>query len=123
MLKELNEFKDLLKKIEDTKKEMEEFLVRTVSVQKIICYRIPKSHKAIAKRIMKALNLDECLWIRLSICDSTLDSTNVFGRKEEILSQIQAISKMMVLRRKMIIGNIGIGWDPNTFGLDNFIYF
>lgn len=123
MLKELNEFKDFLKKIEDAKKEMEQFLVRTVSVQKIICYRIPKSHKAIAKRITIALNLDECLWIRLSIYDSFLDSIHVFGRKEEIFSQIQAISKMMVLRREFIIGNVGISRDPNKFRLDNFIYF
>ena len=123
MLKELNEFKDLLKKIEDAKKEMEQFLVRTVFVQKIVVHKIPKSHKAIAKRIMKALNLDECLWIRLSICDSILDSIHVFGRKEEIFSQIQAISKMMVLRREFIIGNVGISRDPNKFSLDNFIYF
>ena len=65
MLKELKEYKTLLKEDEAIKKRIKQFLDRTVSVQKISFRRIPKSHEVISNRIMKTLTLDNDILFKM----------------------------------------------------------
>jgi len=121
MLKELKEYKTLLKEDEAIKKRIKQFLDRTVSVQKISFRRIPKSHEVISNRIMEALTLDKCLWLKLSIYDSFLDDTHIFGWKRDIFHNLERITRMVVLRQESMIGNVSISRDPNKSDLKNFI--
>jgi len=121
MLKELKEYKTLLKEDEAIKKRIKQFLDRTVSVQKISFRRIPKSHEVISNRIMKTLTLDKCLWLKLSIYDSFLDGIHIFGWKGDIFHNLERITRMIVLRQECIVGNVSISLDPNKFSLKNLI--
>jgi len=121
MLKELKEFKTLLKEKKAIEEKIKQFLDQTVSVQKIIFHKIPKSHEVISNRIMEALNLDKCLWLKLSIYDSFLDGIHIFGWKKDIFDNLERITRMVVLRQESMIGNVSISRDPNKSGLKNFI--
>jgi len=123
MLKELSEFKSFLQKEEDLKKEKEEFLSRTIFTNGIRLQNIPKNEKILVKLIKNALasNKQKCPWINLSILDSCLEGTYVFGREKDILRNLERVVKMIVLRQECMIDHIGISSVLGKFNLYSFL--